>query len=60
MITETTLITESGYGIAVLLPFEDFVLLQKLEDRLDYHEAIKALDEPGENISLEELKKELG
>jgi len=27
---------------------------------LDYQEAIEALDEPGENLSLEELKKELG
>jgi len=35
-------------------------LLQKLEDILDYQEAIEALDEPGENISFEELKKELG
>jgi hypothetical protein len=35
-------------------------LLQKVEDILDYQEAIEALDEPGENISLEALKKELG
>jgi prevent-host-death family protein len=56
---QRTLITQNGYGIAVLLPFEDLALLQKLEDKLDYHEAIEALDEPGENISLEELKKEL-
>jgi hypothetical protein len=34
--------------------------LALIEDLLDYQEAIEALDEPGENISLEELKKELG
>jgi Asp-tRNA(Asn)/Glu-tRNA(Gln) amidotransferase C subunit len=43
-----------------LLPLEDLILLQKLEDILDYHESMEALDESGENISLEELKKELG
>ncbi len=57
---QRTLITQSGHGVAVLLPLEDLALLQKLEDILDYQEAIEALDEPGENISLEELKKELG
>jgi prevent-host-death family protein len=57
---QRTLITQSGYGVAVLLPLEDLALLQNLEDMLDYQEAIEALDEPGENISLEELKKELG
>ena len=57
---QRTLITQSGHGVAVLLPLEDLALLQKLEDMLDYQEAIEALDEPGENISLEELKKEFG
>jgi prevent-host-death family protein len=57
---QRTLITQSGHGVAVLLPLEDLALLQKLEDMLDYQEAIEALDKPGENISLEELKKELG
>ncbi len=57
---QRTLITQSGHCVAVLLPLEDLALLQKLEDILDYQEAIEALDEPGENISFEELKKELG
>lgn len=57
---QRTLITQSGHNVAVLLPLEDLALLQKLEDILDYQEAIEALDEPGENISLETLKKELG
>ena len=57
---ERTLITESGKGIAVLVPLEDLGLLQKIEDMLDYQETIEALDESGENISLEQLKKELG
>lgn len=57
---QRTLITQRGHKVAVLLPIEDLALLQKLEDMLDYQEAIEALDEPGDNISLEELKKELG
>jgi prevent-host-death family protein len=57
---QRTLITQSGHNVAVLLPLEDLELLQKVEDILDYQEAIEALDEPGENISLEALKKELG
>lgn len=57
---QRTLITQSGHNVAVLLPLEDLALLQKVEDILDYQEAIEALDEPGENISLEALKKELG
>ncbi len=57
---QRTLITQNGQGVAVLVPFEDLALLQKLEDILDYQEAIEALNEPGKNISLEEMKKELG
>jgi prevent-host-death family protein len=57
---ERTIITQSGHSLAALVPLEDFALLQKLEDLLDYQEAIEALDEPGENISLDELKKEVG
>jgi len=57
---QRTLITQSGHSVAVLLPIEDLALLQKVEDMLDYQEAIEALDEPGENMSLEELKTELG
>jgi prevent-host-death family protein len=57
---QRTLITQSGHNVAVLLPLEDLALLQKLEDILDYQDAIEALNEPGENISLEALKKELG
>jgi prevent-host-death family protein len=57
---QRTLMTQNDHGVAALLPIEDLTLLQKLEDMLDYQEAIEALDEPGENISLEELKKELG
>ena len=31
---QRTLITQSGHGVAVLLPLEDLVLLQQLEDLL--------------------------
>jgi prevent-host-death family protein len=57
---QRTLITQSDQCVAVLVPVEDLALLQKLEDMLDYSEAIEALDEPGENISLDELKLRSG
>jgi prevent-host-death family protein len=57
---QRTLITQSDQCVAVLVPVEDLTLLQRLEDMLDYSEAIEALDEPGENISLDQLKKEVG
>jgi len=45
--------------LVLKLPLEDLILLQKLEDMFDYQEAIESLDEPGENISLAKLKKDV-
>ena len=45
--------------LVLKLPLEDLILLQKLEDMLDYQEAIESLDEPGENLSLAKLKKDV-
>lgn len=57
---ERSILTKNGQPVAALIPLEDLILLQQLEDWLDYQEGIEALDESGENISLEELKREVG
>jgi hypothetical protein len=44
----------------VLALIEDLADLQALEDKQDLDDARAALAEPGENIPLEELAKELG
>jgi antitoxin (DNA-binding transcriptional repressor) of toxin-antitoxin stability system len=57
---ERSILTENGQPVAALIPLEDLIMLQQLEDRLDYQDGIEALDENGENISLETLKREVG
>ncbi len=44
----------------VLALIEDLAELQALEDRQDVEDAHAALAEPGEDIALEQLAKELG
>jgi prevent-host-death family protein len=59
-----TILSRQGRDVAALIPIEDLRLLERLEeeamDREDLEDARAALAEPGENISLEDLKKELG
>lgn len=57
---ERVTLTRRGKALAVIVPLEDLELLQALEDKIDLEEARKALAEPGENITLEQLKAELG
>lgn len=42
-----------------LIPYIDLELLQELEDKDDLEAAKAALEEPGENITLDRLIKEL-
>jgi prevent-host-death family protein len=49
-----------GKPVAAVVPFEDLELLERLEDRYDLEAARAALREPGPNITLEDLKAELG
>ena len=44
----------------VLALIEDLAELQALEDRQDLEDARAARDQPGENVPLEQLAKELG
>lgn len=57
---ERVTITRRGKAVAVLVPVEDALALEALEDHLDLREARKSLAEPGDNIPWEQIKQELG
>jgi len=59
---ERVILTRRGKEIAVLIPLEDFKLLQESQDKHDLHEAIDSLKEVRSlgAISLDELKEEIG
>jgi prevent-host-death family protein len=61
---ERTIVSRRGKDLAAVIPIEDLRLLERLAreemDRLDLEDARVALAEPGENIPLEVVKKELG
>jgi len=56
---ESVILTRKGHALAAMISIEDLKLLQELEERLDIEAAWKARNEPGENISWEDLHKEL-
>lgn len=56
---ETFVLTRRGQAAAALISIEDLKLLREIEDRMDIEDAWKARNDPGENVSWEELKKEL-
>ena len=57
---EATVITKSGKEAAVLISLRLWEVLQKLQDRADLLEAEAVRDEPGEDVSLDQIKKDLG
>jgi antitoxin Phd len=61
---ERTIISRRGKDLAAVIPMEDLRLLERLAreemDRRDLEDARAALAEPGENIPLEQVRKELG
>ena len=61
---ERTIVSRRGKDLAAVIPIEDLRLLERLAqeavDRIDMEAARAALAEPGENISLEQVKVELG
>jgi prevent-host-death family protein len=61
---ERTIVSRRGKDLAAIIPMEDLRLLELLAqeemDRIDIEDALAALAEPGENISLEEARKQLG
>jgi prevent-host-death family protein len=59
-----TVIARNGKEVAAVIPIEDLRLLERLVeaemDRQDIEAAVASTIEPGENVSLQDLKKELG
>jgi len=53
-------IHHEGKDIAVIVPIEDLALIEEMEDSIDIEAAEAAIAEEGDNISLAELKAELG
>ena len=56
---EPIVLTRRGKKIAALISLEELELLQHIEDLLDIEDAKKALAEPGENISAQQVWKQL-
>lgn len=57
---ERVTLTRRGRAVAALVPVEDAELLEWLEDQTDLDAAHRALNEPGDRVSWDRLKAELG
>ena len=53
------MLTRRGEPLAAIASVEDLKLLHELEEQIDINGAWEARNEPGENISWEQLRKEL-
>jgi antitoxin Phd len=56
---ESFVLTRRGEPLAAIVSVDDLKLLQELEEQMDIDDAWKARNEPGENVTWEELRKEL-
>jgi antitoxin Phd len=56
---ESFILTRRGEPLAAIVSIDDLKLLQEIEEQMDIDDAWKARNEPGENISWEELRQEL-
>ncbi len=62
-INERTIIAKKGKNVAAVISMEDLEFLKNLEEAEDMvlaEMADEAMKEPGENISLKEMKKHFG
>ncbi|MBN1471444.1 MAG: type II toxin-antitoxin system Phd/YefM family antitoxin [Syntrophaceae bacterium] len=57
---ETIILTRQGKEIAALVGMDELRLLQEIEDHIDIEDAIKAINEPGNNIPADQFWKKLG
>ncbi len=57
---EPIVLTRRGQEVAALVSIDELELLQQIEDHIDIKDAKKALAESGDNISAEEVWKQLG
>jgi prevent-host-death family protein len=56
---DTIVLTRRGKELAALISIEELELLRQIEDQQDIDDAWKIKNEPGKNIKLSDLKKEL-
>lgn len=56
---ERIIVHRRGKNVAALVSLDDLQLIQEIEDRLDNAAADAALEEPGESIPWEQVKKDL-
>jgi len=56
---ERVVLNRRGKDVAALVPLADLTLLERLEDRLDLEDALKALQEPG-TVPWKKVKADLG
>jgi prevent-host-death family protein len=59
---EQIILTRRGKEIAAIVPYEDYLLIQNIQNKNDLEEATNALKEArsGGTITLEELKEQMG
>jgi len=57
---ESFVLTRRGEALAAIVSMEDLKLLKEIEEQLDIEDAWKTRNEPGESISWEKLREELG
>ena len=57
---EPIVVTRRGQEVAALVSTGELKLLQQIEDHIDIEDAKKALAEPFESISAEDVWKQLG
>jgi len=58
--SEPVILTDMGKPMAAIVSLEDLQFLQDLEDQADIADALEAIEEPGENMTAKQIKKELG
>ena len=57
---ESIVLTRRGQDVAALVSIDELELLQHIEDHIDIEDAKKALAEPTDSISAEDVWKQLG
>ncbi|MGE4595151.1 MAG: type II toxin-antitoxin system Phd/YefM family antitoxin [Gammaproteobacteria bacterium] len=58
--SEQIILTRRGQEVAAIVSTDSLKLLQKIEDTIDIEDAMKALSEGGNNLSSQEVWKQLG
>ena len=57
---ERIILRRNNKNVAALISMKDYSLLNALEDKLDLEEMKRAMEEPGDKIPWDKVKKEFG